>query len=134
LTFNHLLFVYGTLMSGFSAHAFLIDAQFISHGILYGARLVHLEEGFPGAIEGEGEVIGEVYRVDELTLKAIDLYEEFNELFPEESFFIRKLRPVRLIPMNEWVEAWVYLLNPKLAGEFTEVPFGSWREFIKKLL
>ncbi len=133
MTSNHLLFVYGTLMSGFSAHTFLIDAQFISHGILYGARLVHLEEGFPGVIEGEGEVFGEVYRVDEITLKAIDLYEEFNELLPKESLFIRKVKPIRLIPMNEWVEAWVYLLNPSLVEEFIEVPFGNWREFIKKL-
>jgi len=130
-----LLFVYGTLMSGFSGHAaFLVDSQFISHGILYGARLVHLEEGFPGALEGEGQILGEVYRVDEFTLKAIDLYEEFNEPFPEKSFYLRKLKPVWLIPMNEWVEAWVYLLNPKLVVEFTEVPGGNWRDFIKKLL
>jgi gamma-glutamylcyclotransferase (GGCT)/AIG2-like uncharacterized protein YtfP len=130
-----LLFVYGTLMSGFSGHeAFLVDSQFVSHGILYGARLVHLEEGFPGALEGEGQILGEVYRVDEFTLKAIDLYEEFNELFPEKSFYLRKLKPVWLIPMNEWVEAWVYLLNPKLVIEFTEVPGGNWREFLKKLL
>jgi len=130
-----LLFVYGTLMSGFSGHAaFLVDSQFVSHGILYGARLVHLEEGLPGALEGEGQILGEVYRVDEFTLKAIDLYEEFNELFPEKSFYLRKLKPVWLIPMNEWVEAWVYLLNPKLVVEFTEVPGGNWRDFIKKLL
>jgi len=131
-----LLFVYGTLMNGLSAHTFLIDSPFISHGILYGARLVHLRDGFPGVIEGEGTVFGEVYRVDELTLKAIDLFEEFNELFPEESFYIRKLKPVRLIPMNEFVEAWVYFLNPMLVEDldFTEVPFGNWREFLKKFL
>ena len=133
MTFNQLLFAYGTLMVGFSAHAFLIDAQFISHGILYGARLVHLPEGFPGAIEGEGEILGEVYRVDEETLRAIDRYEEYYEDSPEKSLFIRKLKPVRLIPMDEWVEAWVYLLNPSLVKEFTEVPLGNWREFIKKL-
>lgn len=129
-----LLFVYGTLMSGFSAHAFLMDSQFISHGILYGARLIHLPQGFPGALEGEGEVIGEVYRVDSLTLKAIDIYEDYNEAFKNESLFIRKLKPIKLIPLNEWVEAWVYIFNEKLLKEFTEIPLGNWREFIEKLL
>ena len=131
-----LLFVYGTLMSGLSAHAFLIDSPFVSHGVLYGARLVHLKDGFPGAIEGEGTVFGEVYRVDDITLRAIDLFEEFNELFPEDSFYIRKLKQIRLIPMNEFVEAWVYVLNPLLIDslEFTEIPFGNWREFLKNFL
>ncbi|RUM87165.1 MAG: hypothetical protein DSZ25_03915 [Thermovibrio sp.] len=131
-----LLFVYGTLMSGLSAHSFLIDSAFISHGILYGARLIHLSEGYPAVVEGEGRVFGEVYRVDDLTLKAIDLFEDFNELFPEESFYIRKMKQVRLIPMNEFVEAWAYFLNPSLVEslEFTEVPFGNWKEFLKNLL
>ncbi len=129
-----LLFVYGTLMSGFSAHAFLMDSQFISHGILYGARLIHLPQGFPGALEGEGEVIGEVYRVDSLTLKAIDAYEDYNEEFENESLFIRKLKPIKLIPLNEWVEAWVSIFNEKLPEEVTEIPLGNWREFIEKLL
>jgi len=129
-----LLFVYGTLMSGFSAHAFLMDSQFISHGILYGARLIHLPQGFPGALEGEGKIVGEVYRVDRLTLKAIDLYEDYNEELTEESLFIRKLKPVKLIPLNEWIEAWVYIFNKELLEEFTEIPLGNWREFIEKLL
>ncbi len=129
-----LLFVYGTLMSGFSAHTFLMDSQFISHGILYGAKLIHLPQGFPGALEGKGKIVGEVYRVDRLTLKAIDIYEDYNEEFSEESLFIRKLKPVKLIPLNEWIEAWVYILNKELLEEFTEIPLGNWREFIEKLL
>ncbi|SMP04292.1 Uncharacterized conserved protein YtfP, gamma-glutamylcyclotransferase (GGCT)/AIG2-like family [Desulfurobacterium pacificum] len=131
-----LLFVYGTLMSGFSAHTFLMDSEFVSHGVLYGARLLHLEDGFPAAVEGEGEVFGEVYRVDSLTLAAIDAFEEFWEDFPERSFYLRKKKFVRLIPMNDFVEAWVYILNPKFLSivSYTEVPFGNWKEFIKKLI
>ncbi|WP_457680737.1 gamma-glutamylcyclotransferase family protein [Thermovibrio sp.] len=124
-----LLFVYGKFMSGFSAHAFLFDAQFISHGILYGAKLLHLKDGIPGAVEGEGKVLGEVYRVDEITLEAIELYTEIND-----NLFIKKRKPILLIPLNEWVEAWVFLLNPNRLSEYVELPFGSWREFIKNLL
>ncbi len=138
MTFNpiELLFVYGTLMSGFSAHAFLMDSEFVSHGVLYGAKLLHIEDGFPAAVEGEGEVFGEVYRVDSLTLAAIDVFEEVWEDFPEKSFFFRKRKFVRLIPMNDFVEAWVYVLNPKFLPviSYTEVPFGNWKEFIKKLI
>jgi len=131
-----LLFVYGTLMSGLSAHAFLLDSVFISHGVLYGAKLVHLSEGYPGVVEGEGKVFGEVYRVDDFTLKAIDLFEDYNEFFPEESFYLRKKKYVRLIPMNEFVEAWTYFLNPSVleSFEFTEIPMGNWKEFLKHLL
>jgi gamma-glutamylcyclotransferase (GGCT)/AIG2-like uncharacterized protein YtfP len=130
------LFVYGALMSGFSAHAFLFDSEFVAHGILYGAKLLHLEEGYPGVIEGEGKVFGEVYRVDPPTLKAIDLFEEFYENFPESSLYIRVKKPVRLIQFNDFVDAWVYLLNKDLLDKlsFTEVPFGNWKEFIKKLM
>lgn len=134
--YYNLLFVYGTLMSGLSAHVFLIDSEFVSHGILYGAKLLHLEEGYPGVVESEGEVFGEVYRVDDLTLAAIDLFEDFNELFPEKSFYIRRQKPVKLIQFNDFVDAWVYILNPLVLKElsFTEIPFGNWKEFIKKLV
>ncbi len=136
MVYYDLLFVYGTLMSGLSAHAFLLDSEFVSHGVVYGVKLLHFEEGFPGAVEGEGEVVGEVYRVDALTIAAIDAFEEFYEGFPEKSFYIRVKKPVRLIPYNEFVEAWIYLLNPRVLNRlsFTEVPFGNWKEFIKKLI
>jgi gamma-glutamylcyclotransferase (GGCT)/AIG2-like uncharacterized protein YtfP len=134
--YYELLFVYGTLMSGLSAHTFLFDSEFVAHGILYGAKLLHIEDGYPGVIEGEGEVFGEVYRVDSLTLAAIDLFEEFYEHFPERSLYIRTRKPVRLIPFNDFVDAWVYILNPSAVERlsFTEVPFGNWKEFIKKLM
>ena len=131
-----LLFVYGTLMSGFSAHVFLFDSEFVAYVVLYGARLLHLEEGYPGVVEGEGAVFGEVYRVDSLTISAVDLFEGLYEDFPERSVYVRVKKPVRLIPFGDFVDAWVYLLNPSFVEElsFTEVPFGSWREFLKNLI
>jgi gamma-glutamylcyclotransferase (GGCT)/AIG2-like uncharacterized protein YtfP len=134
--YYELLFVYGTLMSGLSAHAFLLDSEFVAYGILYGAKLLHLDEGYPGVVEGEGRVFGEVYRVDSFTLAAIDFFEEFYENFPERSFYLRVKKPVRLIPFNDFVDVWVYLLNPVVLEKlsFTEVPFGNWKEFVKKLI
>jgi gamma-glutamylcyclotransferase (GGCT)/AIG2-like uncharacterized protein YtfP len=131
-----LLFVYGSLMSGLSAHTFLLDTDFISYGILYGARLIQLKEGYPAVIEGEGRVFGEVYKVDIATLSAIDLFEEFFEEFPEKSTYIRKIKPIKLIPYGEFVDSFVYFLNPEVLEEtdFTDVPFGNWREFVKKLM
>ncbi len=131
-----LLFVYGSLMSGLSAHSFLFDSDFISHGILFGARLIQLRDGYPAVIEGEGKVFGEVYKVDEATLTAIDLFEEFFEGFPERSMYVRKEKPVKLIPYGDFVDSWVYFLNPLMVDEmdFTDIPFGNWREFVKKLM
>ncbi|WP_297446841.1 gamma-glutamylcyclotransferase family protein [Desulfurobacterium sp.] len=127
-----LLFVYGTLMSGFSANVFLSDNQFIGYGVLYGARLLHLDEGYPAVVDGDGRVFGELYQVDTLTLKAID----FFEAFPEKSLYIRTIRPVRLLPYGDFVDAWVYILNPCFidSKSYIEIPGGNWRDFLKKLL
>ena len=136
MIFSELLFVYGTLMSGFSAHTLLKDAHFVAHGVLYGAKLLHVEDKFPAVIDGEGKVFGEVYRVETFTLKAVDIFEGFYEEFPENSFYLREKRPIRLIPYGDFVEAWVYILNPRFLSslKFTEIPFGSWREFVSKLV
>ncbi|WP_456436829.1 gamma-glutamylcyclotransferase family protein [Desulfurobacterium sp.] len=131
-----LLFVYGTLMSGFSANVFLSDNQFIGYGVLYGARLLHLDEGYPAVVDGDGRVFGELYQVDTLTLKAIDFFEDFFEAFPEKSLYIRTIRPVRLLPYGDFVDAWVYILNSCFidSKSYIEIPGGNWRDFLKKLL
>ncbi|SNR71232.1 gamma-glutamylcyclotransferase family protein [Desulfurobacterium atlanticum] len=131
----HLLFVYGTLMSGFSANIFLSDTSFVGYGILYGGKLVHLKEGYPAVVEGNGRVFGEVYQVDYSTLKAIDFFEEFFEDFPSHSLYLRVKKPVKLLPYNDFVDAWVYFLNSSLVSiDYMEILSGNWREFLKKFL
>ncbi len=130
-----LLFVYGSLMSGFSANVFLSDMEFVGYGILYGTKLLYLNKGYPAVIEGKGKVFGEIYRVDSITLKAIDAFEDFFKNLPEKSFYCREKKSVRLLPYRDFLDAWVYFLNPTfLSVEHVEIPSGNWREFIKKFL
>ncbi len=129
-----LLFTYGMLMDGLSGHTFLLDSEFLGYGILYGIRLVQLNDGYPAVLDGESSISGEVYRVDDQTIDAIDYFEGFNPKAPEESLFIRKTKPIRLLPYGDFVDACVYILNAERVRSFVDIPFYNWREFVKKLL
>ena len=74
-----LLFVYGTLKRGLSNHAFLAGQEFVGQGrTLPRYRLYHCGP-YPGLVtvlEGGIAVEGEVWRVDEPTLRRLDEFEE----------------------------------------------------------
>src|SRR5262245_55703141 len=73
-----LLFVYGTLMRGEPAHRLLLGrTTFVEEGHTDGL-LLDLGQ-FPGVIEGNGRVAGEVFRLDRPELlETLDDYEGYN--------------------------------------------------------
>ena len=73
-----LLFVYGTLMRGEPAHRLLLGrTTFVEEGHTDGL-LLDLGQ-FPGVIEGNGRVGGEVFRLDRPELlETLDDYEGYN--------------------------------------------------------
>ncbi len=69
-----LLFVYGTLMYGLSAHELLVGSDFAGRGYVRGS--LYLCDGYPLLVlDGEGVVWGELYHVDAARLSHIDHYE-----------------------------------------------------------
>ena len=68
------IFVYGTLKKGERAHSYLEKAYYIGEGEIEGFCLYDLGE-YPGIKRCNGKVKGEVYLVDENTLKILDEYE-----------------------------------------------------------
>jgi gamma-glutamylcyclotransferase (GGCT)/AIG2-like uncharacterized protein YtfP len=90
------VFVYGSLMAGFELHHCLDGSEFVSHGAVAG-KLVALGE-YPGLVDGDGIVRGEVYRCPdaESALKAIDRVERFDPRDPPGSLFLRVARQVAL--------------------------------------
>jgi gamma-glutamylcyclotransferase (GGCT)/AIG2-like uncharacterized protein YtfP len=101
-----LLFVYGTLKRGFCNHHRLAGAKFVgaarTHAIY---RLLNLG-WYPGLIEGNPGIAveGELWDVDEATLRRLDEYEGVPEWFQR--------RAVALDGTSEPAEAYFYCRDP----------------------
>lgn len=67
----NLLFVYGTLMKGEVNHHYLRDCEYMGEAIIDDCELLELD-GYPGIISSFNvQVRGEVYKVDDNSLKEI---------------------------------------------------------------
>jgi gamma-glutamylcyclotransferase (GGCT)/AIG2-like uncharacterized protein YtfP len=113
---SDLLFVYGTLMRGYShpmARLLSSNADFLGPASCRG-RLYKVKH-YPGLVLTDDEserVFGELYRlraVDDL-LRAFDMYEACGEGFPEPTQYMRQTLPVTLADGTE-SEAWTYIYN-----------------------
>lgn len=100
---KHTLFVYGTLKRGFHNHRCLGDnATYLGEAVLPGYRMYSLG-GFPAIAEGEGEVQGELYEIDDAGFKSCDRLEGYP------SFYNRSEVAVLICRESEaYQTAWVY--------------------------
>jgi len=129
-----LLFVYGTLRSGF-AHTFrqLMESQttFLSYGTVNG-RLYDLGS-YPGLIltdDSTDIVHGEVYQVhNESLIRELDLYENYRKNDPG-SLYIRSLQKIN---MNDGrsVEAIVYTYNKSLDNAI-RITEGDYKTYLSR--
>jgi len=79
--------------------------------------------GYPGLVPGDGEAIGELYEVPDLSVFSIlDEYERYRAEDHEDSLYLRKA--VRLSkPAN--IDAWVYVYNRDVTRE-PLIASGDW--------
>ena len=75
-----LLFVYGSLRHGCTAHHLLQGCHRLSDGVLAGCELID-HAGYPMLQAGVGDVNGEVYRVDPSQWPALDDWEEVPQVY-----------------------------------------------------
>jgi gamma-glutamylcyclotransferase (GGCT)/AIG2-like uncharacterized protein YtfP len=125
---SDLLFVYGTLMRGYShpmARLLSANAEFLGEASCRG-RLYQVKH-YPGLILSDeaGEVVfGELYRlraVDDL-LREFDMYEACGEGFPEPTQYRRAMLPVMLAD-GATAQAWTYIYNWPVA-ELSRIESG----------
>ena len=121
---SHLVFVYGSLKRGQSNHRPLATAEFVSQArtVERAFRLVDLGP-YPAMIRSEEEsqsIVGELFRVDDDTLAAVDRLESNGSLYLREELSVAELNaPDRLHT------AWGYLyLRP--IGYKKLWPTGEW--------
>jgi gamma-glutamylcyclotransferase (GGCT)/AIG2-like uncharacterized protein YtfP len=118
------LFLYGTLMRGESAHArFALStrASFVGEACVPG-RLIELG-GYPGLVEGDGMVEGEIHRLlDPTLLVELDHYEECDPDAGADAGYVRE----RMTVPGSGLRAWVYRYRGPLAcGRM--LPQSRWR-------
>jgi gamma-glutamylcyclotransferase (GGCT)/AIG2-like uncharacterized protein YtfP/organic hydroperoxide reductase OsmC/OhrA len=112
---RHLVFVYGTLLRGEVNHHLLERADWVGeHRTEPRFSLVRLGP-YPGLIAGgHTAVLGELYRVDQAGLGALDVLEEYPRLYDR-----------RLI-RTRFGRAWTYLYRGSVRDR-PLIPSGDWR-------
>ena len=116
-----LLFVYGTLMRGYShpmARLLSANAEFLGEASCRG-RLYRVKH-YPGLVlsdEAADVVHGELYRLRAVQdlLREFDMYEACGEGFPEPTQYVRQMLAVTLADGSVG-EAWTYIYNWPVAG------------------
>lgn len=101
---TELVFVYGTLKKGFGNHRLLAKAKFIAPAFIINGKMIDLG-AFPAVMEGDMDIEGEIYAVDENTLASLDRLEG------HPTFYERKQIEAYLDDERMPAEAWCYFLS-----------------------
>lgn len=124
-------FVYGTLKVG-GAFAGVFDEFRINSkkAVLEGYDLYNLG-WFPGIIEGNGKVMGEIheYKSEDIDWirRQFDRIEGYSEIVPESSMYLRKELNIKT-ENGDIEEAYVYVFNKKNNEglEHKKIEHGFW--------
>lgn len=107
---NH-VFVYGTLRTGDCRGSVLDPDKIVCGEAFIKGFTLHDLGSFPGILEGEGKVRGEMHEVDARTLETLDHIEGYRADKPSSSLYLRKATDI--FNSNDEVvgSAWVYVFN-----------------------
>ena len=119
------LFVYGTLLSTEYNHQTIKGSKLIGQGSIYG-KLFDIGN-YPALKEGENIIIGELYNIDDLTLKNCDQLEGYNQDDSENSPYIRK--SVTVFLDKKELCAYVYYCNFG-TKHYKEIESGNYKEYM----
>ena len=105
----HPVFVYGTLMRFQRANHMLETGIYMGDAVLADYAMYHLGR-YPGIKPCSGEQVqGELYRVDDATLRQMDEYEENGSLYHRT--------PVRVLVNGQRFDAEAYVYARDVAGK-----------------
>ena len=126
---QHTLFIYGTLMPGLRLEAEMHGARFMGPAQVPGG-LVDLGR-YPGFLQGDGSVSGEVYEVDDAHLARLDGVEDMVPSDRAASQYWRETVTVSGGPLQgQQVQTYVY--NRPVDG-CTPIPHGDYRRYIREV-
>lgn len=119
---NNLLFVYGSLKSGFPLHRIIEGREFMGvYKTLPDFKLVSLGP-FPALLDAKDgiEVTGEVYRVDDDILGYLDVVEGVSR-----GMYVRKPIDVH-DQLGDAITVWAYVAGTAGRYAYAEVKSGVW--------
>jgi gamma-glutamylcyclotransferase (GGCT)/AIG2-like uncharacterized protein YtfP len=121
---KHLVFVYGTLRRGSAQSMFarFPTSQFIAEANVNGS--LYDLGAYPGLLvnESKSPVTGEVYEIDDETLKKLDDFESSSDYW-------RKQIEISLGSQRRM--CWTYEPNPESYSLHTLITSGDWIEYAK---
>jgi gamma-glutamylcyclotransferase (GGCT)/AIG2-like uncharacterized protein YtfP len=121
------IFVYGTLLSGLQRSSVLENETFLGIGTI-SATLYDLG-AFPGIKEGDDQVHGELYEIDDDVLFLLDTIEGYDEFDHDRSLYVRKVVDVTT---DDGVteSAFVYYYNNGDIPHNQKIPEGDYRFYL----
>ena len=119
------VFVYGTLLKGMSRSTSLSRSNFCGLAMIRG----HLHDfgDFPGIIDADDRVYGELYDIDSPTLAELDSIEGYDINNPIESLYLRRVVDVCAFNDNSVLPAYAYFYNPGLLVAYRRITSGDYR-------
>jgi gamma-glutamylcyclotransferase (GGCT)/AIG2-like uncharacterized protein YtfP len=126
---TQLLFIYGTLMPGLRLEAQMQGACFVGPAQVPG-RLVDVGR-YPGLLQGDGQVTGEVYEVDDAHLARLDGVEGVVPGDRAASQYWREDVTVLSGPLQGQLVQ-TYVFNRPVEG-CTPIPHGDYRRYIREV-
>jgi len=120
------VFVYGTLKVGGYFAEGLDKARKSSVPAKATGKLINIDNRFPGLIDGDGTVHGEIHEYDQFdrVLMVMDGIEGYTKRDPENSLYRRRVIEVET-DAGETEEVYAYFFN-RAADEWDEVKSGIW--------
>ena len=126
---THAIFIYGTLMPGLRLEAEMLGARFVGPAHIAG-RLIDVGH-YPGLLQGDGQVTGEVYEVDDAHLTRLDGVEGVVPGDRDASQYWREEVTVLSGPL-QGQRAQTYLYNRPADG-CVPIPHGDYRRYIREV-
>ncbi len=113
----HLVFVYGTLMKGELHHTTIAHARFVRRAeTQLGYELVQIDY-YPAMLTGgTSRIVGELYEVDDSTLRRLDHLEEVPNYYERHT-----------IALDDGTEAFAYVMPRERAKGARPIPSGYFR-------
>ena len=122
------LFVYGGLLKGMTLSPFIEGSTYL--GPAYIRAEIYFLGQFPGIINGNNKVFGELYELDEHDLPALDKIEDYHPGNHEKSSYIRKNIEVNSLPEGSKITAQAYFYNRPIEKKHIYIKQGDYRQFI----
>jgi gamma-glutamylcyclotransferase (GGCT)/AIG2-like uncharacterized protein YtfP len=122
---QHKVFVYGTLLQGEMRNP-VLDASHYLGPVMADGRLIDLGR-YPALVEGQGRVIGELYRVSRATLQQLDRIEGHDAGNPSASLYRRASIEIRHFADGHRERVLTYRYPRRANGE--PVRHGDYRRY-----